>query len=167
MRLSEELQERYFLSDRGVKVLGRGIFWTAVVNLIDMFGIAFLFLLADRLIGRLTDAGPAELPGPVPILPLLALYLLVSLLAHMLQYRATYTAVYDEAATLRMGIGNRLRSLPLSFFGERDLTDLAETIMGDAAKLEHVWSHVLGYLFGSLVSTASPPEKGGLASFVF
>lgn len=154
MRLSEELQERYFLSDRGVKVLGRGIFWTAVVNLIDMFGIAFLFLLADRLIGRLTDAGPAELPGPVPILPLLALYLLVSLLAHMLQYRATYTAVYDEAATLRMGIGNRLRSLPLSFFGERDLTDLAETIMGDAAKLEHVWSHVLGYLFGSLVSTA-------------
>ena len=84
MRLSEELQERYFLSDRGVKVLGRGIFWTAVVNLIDMFGIAFLFLLADRLIGRLTDAGPAELPGPVPILPLLALYLLVSLLAHML-----------------------------------------------------------------------------------
>ena len=96
MRLSEELQERYFLSDRGVKVLGRGIFWTAVVNLIDMFGIAFLFLLADRLIGRLTDAGPAELPGPVPILPLLALYLLVSLLAHMLQYRATYTAVTME-----------------------------------------------------------------------
>lgn len=154
MRLSERLQERYFLSDRGLEVLGRGIFWTAVVNLIDMLGMAFLFLLADRLIGRLTGTGPSELLGPVPILPLLALYLLASLLAHVLQYRATYTAVYNEVAALRMGIGDRLRSLPLGFFGERDLADLAETVLGDAAKLEHVWSHGLGYLFGSLVSTA-------------
>lgn len=152
MMFSEKLKERYFLSDHGLGIIRRGALWTAVVNLVDMIGIAFLFYIAEKLVDCL--AGSAELPDPVPVLSLLALYLFVSLLAHRLQYRATYTAVYGEVAALRMSIGNRLRRLPLGFFGRRDLADLAEAVMGDAAVLEHVWSHVLGYLHGSLASTA-------------
>ncbi len=48
----------------------------------------------------------------------------------------------------------RLRKLPLGFFGKRDLADLTETLMGDVNRMEHVWSHVLGYLYGSYISTA-------------
>ena len=151
MRLTQKLKNRYFLSDHGASIIRHGILWTVIVNLVDMVGIAFLFVLVQDLVGALD--GSAEVPGPIPLLPFLVLYLLASLITHALQYRATYTAVYGEVASLRMRIGERLLRLPLGFFGKRDLADLAETVMGDAAKLEHVWSHVLGYLGGSLIST--------------
>jgi ATP-binding cassette subfamily B protein len=51
-------------------------------------------------------------------------------------------------------LAERLRKLPLGYFGKRDLADLTETIMGDVNRLEHVWSHCLGYLYGSYISTA-------------
>ena len=54
----------------------------------------------------------------------------------------------------RISLAERLRTLPLGYFGKRDLADLTETIMGDVNRLEHVWSHCLGYLYGSFVSTA-------------
>ncbi len=47
-----------------------------------------------------------------------------------------------------------MRRLPLGYFGKRDLADLTETIMGDVNRLEHVWSHCLGYLYGAYISTA-------------
>ncbi|HAL62996.1 MAG TPA: ABC transporter ATP-binding protein, partial [Clostridiales bacterium] len=68
-------------------------------------------------------------------------------------YRATYGLVYGEVKTMRIGLAERLRKLPLGFFGKRDLADLTETIMGDVNRMEHVWSHVLGYLYGSFIST--------------
>ena len=55
---------------------------------------------------------------------------------------------------MRVGLAERLRKLPLGFFGKRDLADLTETIMGDVNRMEHVWSHALGYLYGSYISTA-------------
>ena len=51
-------------------------------------------------------------------------------------------------------MAERLRKLPLGYFGKRDLADLTETLMGDVNRMEHVWSHVLGYLYGSYISTA-------------
>ena len=42
----------------------------------------------------------------------------------------------------------------MGYFGKRDLADLTETIMGDVNRMEHVWSHVLGYLYGAYISTA-------------
>ena len=42
----------------------------------------------------------------------------------------------------------------MGYFGKRDLADLTETIMGDVNRMEHVWSHVLGYLYGAYLSTA-------------
>ena len=62
---------------------------------------------------------------------------------------------------MRISLAERLRKLPLGYFGKRDLADLTETIMGDVNRLEHVWSHCLGYLYGSYISTAV------IAVFVF
>ncbi|MDO4207957.1 MAG: ABC transporter ATP-binding protein, partial [Lachnospiraceae bacterium] len=55
---------------------------------------------------------------------------------------------------MRISLAECLRKLPLGYFGKRDLADLTETIMGDVNRLEHVWSHCLGYLYGSYISTA-------------
>lgn len=80
--------------------------------------------------------------------------MVLSFITHLQQYDATYGLVYDEVKTMRVGLAERLRKLPLGFFGKRDLADLTETIMGDVNRMEHVWSHAVGYLYGSYISTA-------------
>ena len=62
--------------------------------------------------------------------------------------------MYREVKATRLRLAERLRKLPLGYFGKRDLADLTETLMGDVNRMEHVWSHVLGYLYGSYISTA-------------
>ena len=81
-------------------------------------------------------------------------FVLLSFVTHLQQYRATYGLVYGEVKTTRLRLAERLRKLPLGYFGKRDLADLTETIMGDVNRMEHVWSHVLGYLYGAYISTA-------------
>ena len=84
----------------------------------------------------------------------MVLFVLLSFLTHLQQYKATYGLVYNEVKATRLSLAERLRKLPLGYFGKRDLADLTETLMGDVNRMEHVWSHVLGYLYGSYLSTA-------------
>ena len=96
----------------------------------------------------------APLPGVTLPVTLVVLFLLLSFLTHLQQYKATYGLVYDQVRDTRLSLAERLRKLPLGYFGKRDLADLTETIMGDVNRMEHVWSHVLGYLYGAYISTA-------------
>ena len=100
----------------------------------------------------LTDGAP--LPGAALFAVLAVLFVLLSFLTHYQQYKATYGLVYGEVQTTRLRLAERLRKLPLGYFGKRDLADLTETLMGDVNRMEHVWSHVLGYLYGAYISTA-------------
>lgn len=148
----EKFRRRYALSARGVHNVKLGMFWTVIVNLVVMGGMGILYLLMSGLMNRLLHGAP--LPGLLYFMGLTAVFLLLSLLTHLEQYKATYGLVYGEVKTMRIGLAERLRKLPLGYFGKRDLADLTETIMGDVNRMEHVWSHVLGYLYGSYVSTA-------------
>ena len=148
----KEFQRKYALSDQGVKNAKAGTYWTVVVNLVVMGGMGILYLMMSRFMDVLIGNG--SLPGAGVILPSVAAFLLLSYLTHWQQYRATYGLVYGEVKNMRIGIAERLRKLPLGYFGKRDLADLTETIMGDVNRLEHVWSHCLGYLYGSYISTA-------------
>ena len=57
-------------------------------------------------------------------------------------------------ANRRIRLAEVLRQLPLSFFGNRDLTDLTTTIMGDTETLEKAFSHFYPAMHGALISTA-------------
>ena len=148
---SKKFQRKYALTDQGVKNAKQGTFWTVVVNLTVMGGMAILYLLMDGFMNTLTDGAP--LPGAVLPVVLVLLFLLLSFLTHLQQYKATYGLVYGEVKATRLRLAERLRKLPLGYFGRRDLADLTETIMGDVNRMEHVWSHVLGYLYGAYIST--------------
>ena len=148
----KDFQRKYALTDQGVENTKKGAFWTIIVNLVVMGGVGILYLLMTKFMAALTDQ--AALPGPVFFLLLLLGFVVLSLVTHLQQYNATYGLVYSEVKTMRIGLAERLRKLPLSFFGKRDLADLTETIMGDVNRMEHVWSHVLVYLYGSYASTA-------------
>ncbi len=55
---------------------------------------------------------------------------------------------------MRIRLAEKLRKIPLSFFGKRDLADLTTTIMGDCAWMETAFSHFIPELIGALLSTA-------------
>ena len=149
---SKKFQRKYALTDQGVRNTKKGAFWTVIVNLVVMGGMGILYLFMNTLIGTLTDGAP--LPGPALFLGLVIAFVILSFVTHLQQYHATYGLVYNEVKSTRLSLAERLRKLPLGYFGKRDLADLTETLMGDVNRMEHVWSHVLGYLYGAYISTA-------------
>lgn len=149
---SKKFQRKYALTDQGVRNTRKGAFWTVIVNLIVMGGVGILYLMMAAFMGTLTNREP--LPNIALVVGMVLLFVVLSFVTHLQQYKATYGLVYNEVKTTRLNLAERLRKLPLGYFGKRDLADLTETLMGDVNRMEHVWSHVLGYLYGSYISTA-------------
>ncbi len=149
---SKKFQRKYALTDQGIRNTKKGAFWTVIVNLVVMGGISVLYLMMSGFMGTLIDK--EALPGAAVLIGLVLLFVILSLVTHLQQYKATYGLVYNEVKATRLSLAERLRKLPLGYFGKRDLADLTETVMGDVNRMEHVWSHVLGYLYGSYISTA-------------
>ena len=148
----KNFQRKYALTDQGVRNTKKGAFWTVIVNLVVMGGVSVLYLIMSGFMDTLTNGSP--LPGAWLPIALTALFAILSFVTHLQQYRATYGLVYGEVKVTRLRLAERLRKLPLGYFGKRDLADLTETLMGDVNRMEHVWSHVLGYLYGAYISTA-------------
>ena len=148
----KKFQRKYALTDQGVRNTKKGAFWTVIVNLVVMGGVSVLYLMMSGFMDTLTDGSP--LPGVWLPIALTVLFAVLSFVTHLQQYRATYGLVYGEVKATRLRLAERLRKLPLGYFGKRDLADLTETLMGDVNRMEHVWSHVLGYLCGAYISTA-------------
>ena len=144
-------KEKYFLSDKGLAGVKRGVFWTTLTNLVTMAGLGFLFWAMDGLIACLTEGAP--LPDVLPFALGLLAFIVLLLLSNWQQYYYTYCIYYEECGNQRIEIAERLRKLPLSFFGRRDLADLTETILGDVQTMEHAYSHVLAELWGAVIST--------------
>ena len=72
---------------------------------------------------------------------------------HWFQYGSVFIATYNESANKRVTLAEKLRKLPLSFFGQRDVSDLTTTIMSDCTGMEHAFSHAVPQLSGSLIFT--------------
>ena len=93
------------------KIRKKGTFWTVIVNLVVMGGVGILYLLMSGFMETLTKGAP--LPGIVPAVGLVLLFVLLSFVTHLQQYKATYGLVYNEVKTTRLGLAERLRKLPL------------------------------------------------------
>ncbi len=148
----KEFQRKYALTDHGIENTKKATLWTVIVNLITMGGMGILYYMMSKYMDTLTKG--TALPNAAMILLLVLGFVVISFATHFQQYRATYGLVYGEVKDVRISLAERMRKLPLGYFGKRDLADLTETIMGDVNRLEHVWSHCLGYLYGSGISTA-------------
>lgn len=141
------IKEKYGLTDEGVRNVKLGALWTAVSNLVVFAGVGALFLAMGAFMDHL--AGGAALPDIVPYAIGLIVFAVVLFFTEYFAYYYQYGVIYKESGRLRIGLAERLRKLPLSFFGRRDLADLIETIMGDVKTIEHAYSHVLPELYGA------------------
>ncbi|SEI96014.1 ATP-binding cassette, subfamily B [Lachnospiraceae bacterium A10] len=150
--LFESLKRKYALSDSGVKHTKKAIFWTIVVNLVVMGGMGILYFMMKEYMDTYISGGKSV--HFLPYVLMVIVFFVISFATHFQQYRSTYSLVYGDVKEVRLTLAERLRKLPLGYFGKRDVADLTETLLSDVNRLEHVWSHCLGYLYGSYISTA-------------
>ena len=143
----QKLQRRYALSEQGAKDLVKGCLACLLQNLSFMVPVGLLYLLVGDLLAGGGRHHPAlYLAGIVVCVGLI-------LLTTWFQYNATYFATYVESGVRRVTLAERLRKIPLSFFGKKDLADLTSTIMADCTVLEQNFSHYVPELAGSILST--------------
>lgn len=150
--MSKYLQKKFALSGQGGKDLTKAIFCCALTNISLMFPMGILFLFMERLTGPLIGLVPPDL-GIGGYVGISVVLLAVIGFFEYLQYNATFLSSYQESADMRIRLAERLRMLPLSFFGKRDLADLTTTIMADCAFVEKAFSHFIPELIGALIST--------------
>lgn len=143
----EKIQHATASSPEGAKGLVKGVLACAFQNMAFMLPTCLLYFLVKDLLND-TTSGKAVfyLLGCIVCFGLI-------LLTTWFQYNGTYFTTYKESGIRRLALAERLRKLPLSFFGKRDLADLTSTIMSDCEVLEKTCSHFIPGLFGSLIST--------------
>ena len=146
------LQDIFALTDQGMKDFMRGAGFCALANLMLMLPIVVLYFVASDFVRYLGEPA-VGLPGMALYAVGIVAALAVMFATQMWEYRATYTVVYQESARKRIAIAERLRLLPLSFFGKRDLADLTSVIMKDCSDQERLFSHTMPQLFGMGAST--------------
>ena len=142
------LQKRYALSEQGAKDLIKGCFACVLQNISFMFPVGLLYCMVSDLM----NGGVPESRLPFYIVGCILCAGLI-LLTTYFQYNATYFATYTESGVRRITLAERLRKIPLSFFGKKDLADLTSTIMADCTFLEQSFSHFIPELAGSIIST--------------
>ena len=144
----EKLMHKYALSKQGAVDMIKAIISATISNIILMVPVALLYyLVRDYMAGNLGDKVLFYVAG------CLITFVLIGISTYI-QYNATFLSTYVESGVRRVTLAEKLRKIPLSFFGKKDLSDLTSTIMNDCAQMETASSHFIPELFGACISTA-------------
>lgn len=147
MTLKEKLQHRYALSEKGAQDMIRAFISVTISDIVLMLPVGMLYMLvkyymADNLNGR----------GGFFAIGCIACLILIAVTTYI-QYNATFLNTYIESGVRRTTLAEKLRKIPLSFFGKKDLSDLTSAIMADCATMETASSHWIPELIGACIST--------------
>ena len=144
----EKLMHKYALSKQGASDMIKAIISATISNIILMVPVALLYyLVRDYMAGNLGDKVLFYVAG------CLITFVLIGISTYI-QYNATFLSTYVESGVRRVTLAEKVRKIPLSFFGKKDLSDLTSTIMNDCAQMETASSHFIPELFGACISTA-------------
>lgn len=143
-----KLQRRFALSRQGAVDLIKGCLACVLQDISFMLPVGLLY----QFVIDVMDDGVSGSRVGLYVAGALACLVFI-FIATWFQYNATYLATYVESGVRRISLAEKLRKIPLSFFGKKDLADLTNSIMGDCATLETAFSHYVPALVGSLIST--------------
>lgn len=146
------IKKRLFLSTKGAKNFCKGVFFTTLLDIALMLPAVFVFLFLEDYLQPVFHPSASIVHGITYYLVLAFIFMFVMYVLAVFQYRSTYISVYEESANRRVSLAEKLRKLPLAFFGEKNLSDLTSTIMDDCTDLEHTFSHAVPQLFASAIS---------------
>ncbi|PHU39120.1 ATP-binding cassette, subfamily B [Pseudobutyrivibrio sp. AR14] len=148
------LKRIFALSDGGAKDLKKGIAATAIYNILLMFPVGIMMLLVLEMLTGI-DTGVFETDfGIGGFIALTLIMYVIIFISQWIQYDKTYTVAYEESANRRLTLAEKIRKLPLSFFGEKNLADLTTTMMGDCTALERTFSNAIPLMLGTLTMFA-------------
>lgn len=151
--MNRHFMKKYAMSEKGADNLSKAIFSRTILNFTKLFPpvIAFTFLF-QYLGGAEGIKTQAELTL-TNYLVIIAVMFVVMFIVARWDYKRLYTNVYMESANIRIDVANRLKQLPLSYFGKRDLTDIAATMMDDITLYEQIFSHSVPHMYATAIST--------------
>jgi len=148
----EIIKKRFALSSKGAKDFCKGVLFTTLLDIALMLPAVYVFLFLEDYLRPILNPSASITHNMIYYVLLGIGFMIVMYIIAVVQYRSTYTTVYDESANRRISLAEKLRKLPLAFFGEKNLSDLTATIMDDCTDLEHTFSHAVPQLFASLIS---------------
>ncbi len=151
--MTRYFKEKYALSDAGAKDLVKGIWYSVLAYVSLMLPVALLACVLDALLAPLFT-GESKSVNTLLYIGIGIVVLLLIFFMHYIQYTITYMGTYKESKRRRINLAEKLRTMPISFFKQHELSDLTNTIMGDCAGFEHAFSHTVPQFWGSLISTA-------------
>lgn len=145
--MKEFLKHKYALSDQGAADMIKACIIVTITNIVLMMPAGILYcLIGDLINNRLnSERIPFYVAGSVIILILMAI-------TNFIQYNATFLTTYKESGVRRTALAEKLRKLPLSYFGKKNIADLTTNIMGDCAMIETASSHWIPELIGAVIS---------------
>ena len=144
----KKIMKRFALSEEGAKGLVKATAACTAADLILMLPVGLLYLLVSDFLSGAVPQSRYVLYGAGIVGALLLV-----LVSEFWKYNATYFSTYRESGACRIRLAEKLRRLPLSFFGKKDLADLTNTILGDVQTTEQMFSHYVPQFYGSVFST--------------
>ena len=154
----EKLKHKYALSTQGAKDMIKACISVTITNMAFMMSAGVLYTLISDLLGN--NLTKERLP--FYFICSIAILLLIAV-TNFIQYNMTFLTTYKESGVRRTSLAERLRRLPLSYFGKKNLSDLTQNILGDCAQIETASSHWIPEIIGALISTTIV----GLSLFIF
>ena len=145
--------KKYAMSEKGALNLKKAIFSHTLVNLTKLFAPMIGFMFLFQYIGILKSIESYNFTS-IHYIALIVVMMIVMFLIARWDYVRLYTNVYNESANSRIELAERLKKLPLSYFGKRDLADLAETMMNDMNLYETIFSHAVPHIYSTAISTS-------------
>ncbi len=142
------IMKKFALSHEGAKGFIKAVVACVVQDLAFMLPVCLLYYLVSDLLNGTLPISHYYIFGFGTFAALLLI-----LLTAWWKYNATYFTTYKESGVCRIRLAEKLRKLPLSFFGQKDLADLTNTVMGDCATAEQMMSHYVPQFWGSIIST--------------
>ncbi|MDD4516135.1 ABC transporter ATP-binding protein [Massilibacteroides sp.] len=148
----ETIKKRFALSTKGAKDFSVGVLASVSLDIALMLPAVLVFLFLEDYLRPVFDPTASVIHEVGYYILLGIAFMLVMYFIAVWQYRSTYSSVYEESANRRISLAEKLRKLPLAFFGEKNLSDLTSTIMDDCTDLEHTFSHAVPQLIASIIS---------------
>ncbi len=145
-------EKRFALSARGARDFSKGVLFTTLIDLAIMLPAVYIFIFLEDYLRVALNSSVDVQHSLWYYIGVAVAFMGVMWFVAVLQYRSTFMAVYDESANRRISLAEKLRKLPLAFFGEKNLSDLTSTIMDDSTDLEHTFSHAVPQVFASIIS---------------
>ena len=145
------LKNKFSLSDRGTIELALAILASAFQDfaLLLPTGLIYSFIMFISVL----NIGGVNMPDSRAVFYLGGSFVCAILifLASWLQYNATFSASYKESSFKRLDLADRLRKISLSFFENKNLTNLAASVMNDCAIFETSETHFIAPFGGAAI----------------